>query len=228
MKCELTDRMQMIDEYVMGKLSEKDTEAFEVHVFGCPDCLEEVRIREQMIELVKEERESLIADYATKKPSRPFVIKDFLRGQRAWIYVGAAAALLLAIFLLKPMWIGEEIDPANFAPDPFFEDVMRQTYQSTGYSVVVSSPKVGENLTGDIHFEWQVFSDEKPDSRALELKILNNREIVVFSELVQDLPLRVEQKLQRGLYYWTLEDHGEMLHLGKFYVNKPSSLEGKQ
>ncbi|HEX9652529.1 MAG TPA: zf-HC2 domain-containing protein [bacterium] len=226
MKCELTDRMQRMEEYVMGKMSEKEIEDFEIHVFGCPECLEHLRIREQVVKLIKEERESVIADYTTKKESREFTIKDSFGRQRGWIYAGAVAVLLLAIFLFRPMWRGEAIDPANFGPNPFFEDVMRQKYQSTGYSVTVSSPRVGQNLSGDINFQWQSFSDGEPHSRALELKILDNRETVIFSELIQDTQFTFEKKLQPGLYYWTLEDHGEMLYLGKFYIDKPGSLVG--
>ena len=67
MKCELTNREWRMEDYVMGELSEKEAEAFEIHVFGCPECLQELRVREQMVDLIREERESLIADYPKKK-----------------------------------------------------------------------------------------------------------------------------------------------------------------
>jgi len=55
---------QKIDDYLMGKLSRDESKAFEIEVFGSPELLKEVQLREQMFGLIKNERETLIAGYA--------------------------------------------------------------------------------------------------------------------------------------------------------------------
>ncbi len=71
-KFEITDRDQRIDDFLLEKLSPEDADAFEIHLFGCPECFEELRLREQMVKLIKEERVTVVEGHARQRsPQKP-------------------------------------------------------------------------------------------------------------------------------------------------------------
>ena len=53
MKNEYQERLNQVDDYLLGDLSEKEVEEFEIFLFRSPELLEEVKIREQMLNLIK-------------------------------------------------------------------------------------------------------------------------------------------------------------------------------
>jgi len=229
-KCKLHDRTQRIDDYVMGKLSDKEAKAFEIHLFGCPECLEELRIQEQMLNLIKEERQALIADYSEEKSLKQkggmtVAIRNlFATWPKSWIYAGAVVAVLVIAFFSLKLWQKDnaaEMDLANFEVNPYLESVMQQTYQTSDVSISILSPQTGENFDGTILFQWEIKKEGDLFSGPFDLKILNNQEGLIHSERVHGNQLKLERRLTPGLYYWTLEDNGEMLILGKFFVSKP-------
>ena len=226
MKCEITDRDQRIDDFLLEKLSPEDAEAFEIHLFGCPECLAELRLREQMAKLIKEERVTVVADYPPQQLPKPRLgviksIADFLRlQQNVWIYAGAAAVLLIGFFLI-PLLRKQETPnmyAANFVEAPDLESKLGQALRSSEFSLSIISPKIGENFTGNIDFRWELKKDEQVGP--LALKILNNREIPVHEATVENGQYTCKEKLAPGLYYWALEENGETLYLGNFFVNK--------
>ena len=46
-----------IDDYLLGKLSPEENDAFEIYCFGNPEFLKEVQIREEIINVIKEKNE---------------------------------------------------------------------------------------------------------------------------------------------------------------------------
>lgn len=228
MKCEIMDRDQRLDDFLLAKLSPKEAEAFEIHAFGCPECLAELRLREQMVKLIKEERVTVVVNHPPKRlpQKRPGAIKaiaDFLRRQQnVWIYAGAAAVLLIGFLISTLLRRPETPDmyAANFSEIPHLESKLGQALRSSEFSLSIISPEIGENFAGNIDFRWEIKKDEQAFSGPLVLKILNNREITVRAATVENGRYTCKEKLAPGVYYWTLEEQGEMLYLGKFFVNK--------
>lgn len=223
MSCELINRDQRIDDFLLGKLSAAEAEALEIHVFGCAVCLEELRWREQMIALIKEERVTAAADRAPRRPANLLrSIREFFRLQpNVWIYAVAAILLVgLAVTQFLRRSAPPEIEAANFAELPHLESRVGQALRSGEFSLAILAPKIGENFTGDIEFRWEIKKDGEEFRGPLELKILNNREEPVHTTTVENGQYILKAKLAPGLYYWTLDDHGETLYLGKFFVEK--------
>lgn len=77
------------------------------------------------------------------------------------------------------------------------------------------TPQNNSVQQGAIRFSW-VNAFEKSHT----LKILNNRNDVLYAFPVSGDFLEIEAKLMDGLYYWKLENENELLHVGKFFVGK--------
>lgn len=226
MTCKMLDRNQRIDDFLMHKLSSADAEVFEIHLFGCKECLAELRLREQMIMIIKEERVIAISDVARPRRAKSPVslvqtIADFFRIRpNTWIYVGVVAALLIAILLLPRFREkgGVEKYATNFLKSQRLESLVGQTLRSSGLSVSVASPRNDENFSsGDVWFRWQIKKGKDSVDLPLELKILNNQEEVIHSVQVEGQEYRLPERPAPGLYYWILEYQEETLYLGKFF-----------
>ncbi|MGH7490843.1 MAG: zf-HC2 domain-containing protein [bacterium] len=221
----MMDREQRIDDFLLEKIPAEEAEAFERHVFGCPQCLAELRWREQMLKLIKEERLTAVAPSQRGQSPAGFLgaIADrFGTIPNAWIYAGVAAALLIAV-LVSPIFRGKTssgFDAANFAPVPQLESLMSQPQRTSGFSIAVTSPEPGENFTGKVSFRWEIKKDEADFDEPLALKILDNKEAVRYSTTVAGNEYHLPERLAPGLYYWTLEYQAEMLYLSKFFVDK--------
>jgi anti-sigma factor RsiW len=147
MKCEMSDRDQRIDDFLLEKLSPEDTEAFEIHLFGCSECLQELRLREQMVKLIKEERVTLVAaPVATRAPAQSVSwirsLSDFFNLRPSgWIYVGAAAVLLVGFVITQIVRKTDhaEMYAANFIEPPQLESMLGQVQRSSAFAVSVLS-----------------------------------------------------------------------------------------
>lgn len=136
-------------------------------------------------------------------------------------------------------WLKEEKrDGKLFHPEPPSEEIaaaseeyllenaelaglkLGQVLRSSEFSVSIISPAIGANFAGEVDFSWEVKKDEQVFNGPIVLKILNNREITVHAATVENGRYACKEKFTPGVYYWTLEEQGEMLYLGKFFVNK--------
>jgi len=70
MNCDFKNRDAIIDDYLAGKLSEQDREAFDEHCFNCDQCFHEIRLREQMVQIIKADGSRIFADYLKKRQAR--------------------------------------------------------------------------------------------------------------------------------------------------------------
>jgi hypothetical protein len=222
MNKEYQEKINQIDDYLLGKLSKEEFEKFEIFLFGSPELLEEVKMREQVINLIKNERMSLIADYQNaKSPSIMQFLKNlYQRPQPAWAYAGALAAIIILVMML-PSLFQDKISPAfmvNESMEPYLGETRRSSENL--FEVSILSPEIGEEFSGDILFEWETKKDGRAYTGMLELKIMNNKENIIQTRQTTGKETAVINISQSGLYYWTLEYEGEMLYLGKFIVKK--------
>lgn len=214
MNCTLENREALIDAYLLRKLPETEAEAFEHHFFGCRECAAALSVRRQLIEALKAEKR--VRDVATP------VSRLWRRRSAYWSYL-AAAVLIMGIILLPRLFNSKapEIRPENFAENSQLESLIKDNFKSSGLSITVLSPKTDENLKDKIVFAWEAFQNDESYSGQLNLVIINNQRIDVFSKTVQGNSYQLESKLIPGRYYWTLEYQAEAVYCGKFFVRKP-------
>lgn len=101
--------------------------------------------------------------------------------------------------------------------NPNLEIMIDSRYRSSGIQII--SPLNNTNCAAGSNI---VFSWTPPVQGSLTLKIINNKNAVVY-----EYPLGVngcefvfKQNLSPGLYYWKLENQDDLLHIGKFFVKK--------
>ena len=230
-KCEITNRDQLIDDYITGKLAQEERDKFDEHCFDCDDCFEELVLREEMVGLIREESDVLFADYLQKRKAKSenwfsSKLNQFkqlsLSTQPRWLYASAAIAVLiifgLVVFNKLKSPVSADFYAANFEASPNLEDMVGQVFRST-YSLKVLSPEKGVNLKGEITFQWEIQYDGE-----LYLKILNNVEDVIWEEMTKSNDYRFTNELAPGLYYWKLETEDRLLYVGKFFVKKPNDM----
>ena len=87
--------------------------------------------------------------------------------------------------------------------------------QSRSRDINVISPKNYTDVEGKIFFRWESF-----EKKILQLKILNNKNRILFEFSVDGNSFIFKENLNPGLYYWKLEDQKELLYVGKFIVKK--------
>lgn len=250
MRNEINYWQQKIDDYLLGRLSEDESENFEIYCFGHPEFLEEVRLKEQMLKLIKEERETLFAERESRKKTNLTIrnlsnffqeyrlgkagmrngevrelrnLSNFFQEHRsAWVYTTAAVVLLLALLIIPGLIRKDvEINLANFEESPALESRMGAYYRSPDFQVIITSPEKGANFKDQIPFQVDVKRDKVKVEGPFELKILNNKEVMVFNGRIENNQYILKEKLEPGLYYWGLEYKNELLYIGKFYIKKP-------
>ncbi len=109
MVCEIQDKLKIIDKYVLGELSEPESETFEKHFFECDSCFNELKHYLEMVKLVKAQGKVLFSEYLngkkktgkkTRKATTVFRFPRFTIQFRP-IYVAAA---VLAIIIMGGFW----------------------------------------------------------------------------------------------------------------------------
>ena len=67
MKCFINNRHKTIENYLENNLSQTEQNTFEEHIFNCDECFKELRIQENIRDLVKYEGNVLFAEFLEKK-----------------------------------------------------------------------------------------------------------------------------------------------------------------
>lgn len=62
MDCEQIERQEVVEDYLLGQLSEAERQAFEVHFFECADCLEQVQAFRTLQEELVRQRAAIRAE----------------------------------------------------------------------------------------------------------------------------------------------------------------------
>ncbi len=106
----------------------------------------------------------------------------------------------------------------SFVPDPFFENLIRQSYRNTGLTLL--SP------LNDTISKIPVFTWADSGIQVLNLKIINNREEVIFNKKIKN-GTRPELNIPSGLYYWQLQSSEETLLTDRLILMRSAPDKGK-
>lgn len=141
--CHFEDR---IDGYLLGKLDAKSAGEFEEHYFNCSSCFEKLVERDEVIGILKRDRSVFAAEERPAIEAKRAAWYDrafaFLT-PRQWAFAGAAAALLVAVLTVTPLF--------RNAPPEFVlsgEDTVR------GESLTLISPVIDIGAV-PAYFEWK-------------------------------------------------------------------------
>ena len=136
----------IIDNYLLGRLSEPDREKFEEHYFNCPDCFQEMAQRDELISVVKTKGYELFHDeLLAEEPRRIPWYESALSylTPRQWAVAAVSAALLLVVIF------GVIPSLRTTAPQFFInEDLVR------GESITLISPVIDINIV-PYQFKWK-------------------------------------------------------------------------
>lgn len=96
---------EIVERYVLGKLSPEEEKEFEEHYFSCDNCFKEVRRTEWLVNLLREQakRGELPLDQYPER--RPFFALEWLKSPTRYPAAAAVLAVLLLI-LSYPAWQG--------------------------------------------------------------------------------------------------------------------------
>lgn len=97
MKCNLENREDLINKYLMNELSDEESLHFEEHYFTCKDCFEELKALEQSLALVSKEGKTAFDSEIQKSKRNIFsLIPTFSTPLK----IGFAFASLILLFVL--------------------------------------------------------------------------------------------------------------------------------
>ncbi len=99
----------------------------------------------------------------------------------------------------------------NFKINPNLEFMVNSQFRNE--TIKVNSPVNKATFRGKILFAWESFS---PSS--IQLKILNNKNDIIYQYTLNQSEFVLKEKLSPGVYYWKLESHTDLLYVGKFFI----------
>jgi len=142
-KCKFED---LIDGYLLNRLSEGDREAFEEHYFNCSSCFEKLQERDVIIRTIKN-NPALLEE---KEEVRSSVLAGLRKEVASFLTVRQLA--FAGVTALLVMIIVFAVLPRNQAPAPNFFLTDEETVR--GSSITLISPVIDMNQIPS-SFEWK-------------------------------------------------------------------------
>ncbi len=120
-------------------------------------------------------------------------------------------------FHIKPSLIEDQNNysyAANFEPSPLFESIIGESSRTDEIKILSPANKQEFRINTDIKIEWKT-----TEELLLTLKVLNNRENLIFSITTRGNSVLFNKKPDPGIYYWKLETEDDLLFIGKFLIS---------
>jgi hypothetical protein len=228
----------VIERYLMHKLSESEENAFEEHLLGCQQCRKKLEETEGVIENIRSiETEKIFGD-------RQKEIHKNASVPRNYFFLKIAAGLLLMIgigslylFLHNQPGITKKIVTDNDKTDtikqesPSEKKINKPLHkENKNESTLILAENYNpdpfyENLTENVYrggdFQiyspvndtlsgFPVFNWKYDNTDSLTLLVINNKRVRVFEKKIGKT-YRLPIKLGPGLYYWQLQTDDETL-----------------
>ena len=195
-KCKFED---MIDGYLLNKLSERDKELFEEHYFNCPACFEELQARSLIINTIKNHPEVLASEEVRAKVPLAARLKRELAAVfnvRQLATAGIISLIFLAVIIA--------VVPKRQALLPGF--TLTDTETVRGSSITLISPVIDMNQVPSF-FEWKKLGEN------VEYQIsISNHELLWKTTTKENrvvLPDEVKAKMVPGeRYSWQVKAFG--------------------
>ncbi|PIY08994.1 MAG: hypothetical protein COZ18_09400 [Flexibacter sp. CG_4_10_14_3_um_filter_32_15] len=109
--------------------------------------------------------------------------------------------------------LDEKLEKENLLAYQPIEELENKLNQNTRSSINLQSPAIFvENYNKNMIFEWTGTSEEE-----IYLEIINSKKETTKYENLES-PFKLEQQLEKGIYYWILQTDSEVIKRGKFLV----------
>ena len=187
---------ELIDNYLLNRLSEEEKNKFEEHYFNCQSCFETMVERDELVSIIKGKGQSIFKDEYISEEAKgetwPEKISSLLT-LKQWATV-AASAVIIAIFVFAILPMFKPSAPQFFIN----EDKVR------GESITLISP-VWESDTVPAKFMWKTFSEDA------EYKIyIYDNGFILWQSMTKEnfivLPEHVKKLLASGeIYSWQVK-----------------------
>lgn len=186
-KCKYED---LIDGYLLNKISEEKREEFEEHYFNCSVCFEKMRERDELITAVKQKPEIIFHDLSLDEKAITLPLHERIYAflsPKLWAAAAVSAALILVIA------IGVIPSLKTGSPEFFLDDS-----QVRGKSITLISDAIPSQ------FKWESLGEN------LEYKIYVYNHGLLWEETTKtnfiSLPDEIKDKMIPGVkYFWQVK-----------------------
>jgi len=181
---------ELIDEYLLNKLSEESKVEFEQHYFNCPSCFQKMAEKDEMITAIKWRGHKIFADLEQAQDIRKAPVWERLSGflsPKQLVTVAATAALLMVVVF------GVIPHLKNQSPQFVLDD-----HTTRGTSITL----ISDSVPGQ--FQWQSVDG------AVQYKIeIENHETLWQNTTDKNyirLPEEIRSKMRPGVnYFWQVK-----------------------
>jgi len=191
-KCKNED---LIDNYLLNKLTEEKKQEFEAHYFNCPVCFEKMVERDEMLTAIKYKGDTIFRDIETEREVEHSPILENVWAfftPKQWALAAVTAAVLLVVVL--------GVIPTITTTSPQFfvnDDLVR------GGSIRLISPVISVDVIPS-QFRWESLGED------VEYKIEIYNHELLWSATTSDnyiaLPLEVKERMVTGeKYSWQVK-----------------------
>ncbi len=191
-KCKHED---LIDDYLLNKLSEEKKQEFEAHYFNCPVCFEKMAERDEILTAIKYKGHTIFQDLEREKGTDRVPLLEQIWTfftPKQWVLAAATAAVLLVVVL--------NIVPNLKTESPQFfinDDLVR------GGSIKLISPVITVDAVPS-QFRWESLGED------VEYKIeIYNHELLWSATTTNNyisLPPEIKERMVAGeKYSWQVK-----------------------
>ncbi|NQT79591.1 MAG: zf-HC2 domain-containing protein [Candidatus Aminicenantes bacterium] len=186
---------ELIDNYLLNRLTENNKEKFEKHYFDCPDCFNKMVKRDELISIIKSKGDIIFKDEYVAEEAKGETwlekITSFLTPKQ-WAMAAASACLIFVIVF------GVIPNLKTTSPQFFInEDMVR------GGSITLISP-VFETHVVPSQFEWKKLGE----NTEYKIYIYDNGD-VLWQETTKEnfivLPEKIKKLLSGEKYSWQVK-----------------------
>ena len=186
-KCKYED---LIDGYLLNKISEEKREEFEEHYFNCSICFEKMRERDELITAVKQKPDIIFHDLSLDEREEILPLHERIYAflsPKQWAMAAVTAALILVIAIGVVPFLKTE------SPEFFLDDS-----QVRGKSITLISDAI------PAQFKWESLGE------GLEYKIYIYNHDLLWEETTKtnfiSLPDEIKDKMIPGIkYFWQVK-----------------------
>ncbi len=180
----------LIDEYLLNKLSEESKAEFEEHYFNCPTCFQKMAERDEMITAIKWKGQKIFADLEQGQDFRKVSLWERLSGfmtPRQWATAAVTAAVLLVVVF--------GVLPHLKTQSPQF---VLDDYTTRGTSITL----ISDSIPG--RFQWQ--SVEGAAQYRIEIENHQSLWENTTDKNYVRLPEEIRAKMRPGVkYFWQVK-----------------------
>lgn len=183
-------------------------EEIQLHLQKCEICKREVLEFYEAYSYINQETSHENIGSGAKQAQGKRKIKNKFFFSIAAVFL---VALISTILLWPAFYSHKSFKSPEYITNTELEDLVNEVYRSG--EVVFAQPENGATIRIPVVFKWQA-----NDIDTFYVRIMDNKENIVFETRTTVPSFKLTKKLSPGLYYWKLESKDDLLRVGKFYI----------